>query len=485
MGNNNSERTDCFKVYASNPISYGFNPASEGTILNVNAHVHTRSVKTTNGECKVTAQALFTVISENDDGLYEEENLVTFDIDFKNERIADDSPVSLFYSVSDVKFVLNGDEYLISAIIDSEADFLTFDRQTFPDDFEGTIVKNQQIEGLCLLSAFSEISDFDGEKETSFEIKNMLCHEEFVRIGSVGTGIDRVYVSGEIISEFLVVSRRGEPIKETMTVPFRFESQCSDCLPENKVIAFAEPVNAAYRVENDERKSTVSGTFSVNFTFNVFKNCNYSVVSDCFSQKNELTLGRSDVEFTRNVGTRELKYKCFGEAASDKGDDYVTAVTSTAVTAFDYNADNGKLNLSGVVKADLLVRNKEGGLRKAQAELPFACEFDYDGTPVSAGCFAAKFTAKDLDGKCVAECELIFATVYYENKKYTAVISAEEGEPKKPDDCAVRIVFVEKGDDCWAVCKKAGVAENDLLKQNPDLVFPAENDSGIVIYRKL
>lgn len=485
MVNNNSERTDCFKVYASNPISYGFNPASEGKILNVNAAVRTQTVKTAPGECKVTAQALFSVIAENDDGLIEEENLVTFDIDFKNERITDNSPVSLFYSVSDVKFVLSGEEYLISAIIDSEADFLNFEQQSFPDSFEGAIVKDQQVAGLCKFSAFSEISDFDGEKELAFEVKNMLCHEEFVRITSAGAGVNQVYVAGEIISEFLVVTRRGEQIKETLSVPFRFESDCADCLPENKVIAYAEPINAAYRVENDERKSIVSGVFSVNFTFNVFKKCNYTVVADCFSQKNELMLIRNEIELTEDVGTRELKYKCFGEAASDKGDDYITAVTSTAVSAFDYNMNNGKLFLAGVVKADLLVRNKEGSLRKAQAELPFSCEFDYDGIPVSVGCSATKFTAKELDGKCVAECELIFTTGYYTNKKYTVVIAAEEGEPRKPDDCAVRIVFVEKGDDCWAVCKKACVSENDLLKQNPVLVFPAENDSGIVIYRKL
>lgn len=485
MGNNNSERIDCFKVFASNPISYGFTPASEGKILNVNARVRTQAIKTAPGESKVTAQALFYVIAETDDGLIEEENLVTFDVEFKNERITDNSPVSVFYSVSDVKFVLNGEEYLISAIIDSEADFLSFEQFDFPDVFEGAIVKNQLVSGLCRLSSYSEVSDFDGEKELGFEIKNMLCHEEFVRITSVGAGVNQVYVGGEIISEFIVISRRGEPIKETLTLPFRFESDCADCMPENKVIVCAEPVNAAYRVENDERKSIISGVFSVNFSFNVFKNCSYSVVTDCFSQKNELTLTRNDIELTEDVGTRELRYKCFGEAASDKGEDYVTAVTSAAVTAFDYTADNGKLNLSGVVKADLLVRTKEGGLRKAQAELPFTCDFDFEGFPIGIGCFAAKFTAKELDGKCVAECELIFTAQYCITKKHTAVIAVKEGETRKPDDCAVRIVFVEKGDDCWAVCKKACVSESDLLKQNPDLVFPAESDSGIVIYRKI
>ena len=138
-----------------------------------------------------------------------------------------------------------------------------------------------------------------------------------------------------------------------------------------------------------------------------------------------------------------------------------------------------------MIKADLLVRNKEGTLRKAQAELPFTCAFDYDGAPVSVAVAITHFTAKDLDGKCVVECELLFDTQYYINKKYTVVVDATAGEPRKQDDSAVRIIFVKKGDDCWSVCKKACVSENDLLKQNPDLTFPAEKDSGIVIYNKM
>lgn len=485
MINNTSDRTDCFKVFTSSPISYTFTASGDGTIKDVRASVKTQSVKTAPGECKVTAHALFTVISENDDGLYQEENLVTFDVGFKDDRISDNSPVRVTHAITDVKFAANGDDYLISAIIDSEADFFSFEPVSFRGEIEDAIVKTQQIDGLVKFSTFSEVSDFDGEKECSFEIKTMLCHDECVRITSCGASVNQVYAAGEIISEFLVTSRRGELIRETLVVPFRFESDCEDCLPENKVTVSADMVNAAYTVENDERRAVVSGVFTVNFTFNVFKNCSFTVVDDAFSQKCELSLVRDDILLTADVGTRELKYKCFGEASSDKGDDYVAGVTAFAVYAFDYNKDGDALNLSGVIKADLLVRNKEGTLRKAQAELPFTCAFDYDGAPVSVAVAITHFTAKDLDGKCVVECELLFDTQYYINKKYTVVVDATAGEPRKQDDSAVRIIFVKKGDDCWSVCKKACVSENDLLKQNPDLTFPAEKDSGIVIYNKM
>ena len=481
-----TEVADCIRLSASNPISYSFNTETEGKIMCVRATAHTQSQSTVAGECKVTASALFTAIFQNDDGFFQNENTVTFDIVFKDERITENSLLSVNYTVNDIRYEQNGDEYVISAIIDSEADFLIIAEHDYAENIDGAIVKTQDMDGVCRLTRFTASGDFDGEKECAFEIAAMLYHEEHVRVTSSGAGADQTYVGGEIVSEFLLVTKRGELVRESLVGPFRFEGDCPDCPPDAFVTVFAEVTSASYRVENsDEKRSVLSGIFTVDFTFNVFKRVCYHTIADAFSESEELYLVRDDVSFTQSAGTKELKYKCFGEATSDKGDDYVLGVIGSGVYPFDYKKDGNALVLSGVIKADIAVRNKEGNIRKASAEMPFECSFDYDGEPMSVTCSVMKYVAKDLDGKCVVECELLFLTQFTSKKSLTVISEAEPGETKKPDNCAVRIVFVEKGDDAWSVCKKAGVSEERLLRQNPDLVFPAEKDTGIIIYRKL
>jgi len=481
------ERTEHFSASASNPISYGYAATEEVEIVAVRATVHTQNVKCADGECRVSAQALFTVVVKTPDGFSQDENTVVFDVVFKNAGITDAEPFEIRYAVNDIRYTFEGSEYLISAIIDSEADFLKVANSEIADNIEGAIVKTVDCEYQSRVAFVKASGDFDGEKDCSYEIEKMLYHEECVSVTSVNAGINEVHASGEIISEFLLLTKRGDIVREAVSVPYKFEAECSDCLPEDAAFACACVSAASYRVENDSesRHSILTGIYTVDFTFNVFRKVTFNAVVDGFSQTEELSLYRDDVVYTSGAGTRELKYKCFGEASSNKGEDYVIGVIGGTVYAFDYRKEGDDLTLSGLVKADILVRGKDGVISRANAELPFECSFVYDGKPVAVTPSATKYVAKELDGKCVLECELIFKTQYVCERTLTVVTKAEPGEAKKSENCAVEIIFVEKGDDAWSVCKKAGVSENELLKQNPELTFPAEKDSGIVIYRKL
>lgn len=476
------------RVSASNPISYGFTPQTEDAeIVAVRASVRTQNISVSGGECKVSACALFTVVLKGDDGFCQEENTVAFDVVFKNDRIADDRPINVCYSVGDVKYSLNGEEYVISAIIDSEADFYVATEQEYVCGQEGATVKTEEIETLVRIADFGSVFDSDGDKEFSFEIAAMLCHEERVRVKSVACGIDHVSISGEIIAEFLFVTPRGEFSRESLTVPFTTEAECENCTPDDFAVAFTEVQAANYRVENDgeKKRSVLSGEFTLGFYINVFRSETHTIIVDAFSAREELLLGKGELGYVCGAGNRELNYKCFGEAASDKGEGHAVCVLGGEVYAFDYVKEGAKFNLNGVVRADILVRDKDETLRKAYAELPFACSFDYDGEPAAVACNPLKINAKDLDGKCVLECELAIGTQYVRYAATVAVTEIEAGEERKPDDCAVRIVFVEKGDDAWTVCKKACISQDELFKLNSELNFPAEKDSGIVVYRKL
>ena len=50
---------------------------------------------------------------------------------------------------------------------------------------------------------------------------------------------------------------------------------------------------------------------------------------------------------------------------------------------------------------------------------------------------------------------------------------------------AISVVFINKGDDLWSICKKACAPEQVILADNPNLTFPVNEDKAVVVYRKI
>ena len=47
---------------------------------------------------------------------------------------------------------------------------------------------------------------------------------------------------------------------------------------------------------------------------------------------------------------------------------------------------------------------------------------------------------------------------------------------------AMEVVFAQKGKDLWDVAKTARVKEEQILAQNPDVVFPTAEDCPLVLF---
>lgn len=489
INNKPIERAECFRAIVSDPISFGFKPNDAGTeIISVVATVRTRDVKADSGECVVYSTASFDVIQKNESGvIVQDDYAVDFEMVFKNEKIDGKAPLGITYSVNDVKYELHGDEYLISAIIDSEASFCNMVSSNAISSIDDAVVKSERINTVCEAGRYSATGDFEGEKEYPFEISALISHEERVRLARVTAQTDVAVIEGEILVEFLCLTKRGEFLRECFSVPFSYEAECDGIAEGDRLVVFAETVGANYRIENsdDGKNSTLIGTFSVSFKIAAFRSESVNVVVDAFSKTHETDVEREEIAYTSDAGICEFKHKCFGEAVSDKGDDYVVGVVNCTVDAFDYRKEGGKLKPSGLIRAELLVRSKDGGIHRAKAELPFSCQFDCSYTPADVAVVPRFIAVKELDGKCVTECELLFSVAYFSDEKATVLGSVCYKDELPTDGEAIQIVFVEKGEDAWSVCKKARVSEEDLFRQNPELRFPIEKPSGIVVYKKI
>lgn len=481
------ERTEYFRSITSNPISFDFKPSEDGSIIAVRATVRTRESKADDNECTVYSTALFSIVLKTDDGFVQDDYAVDFSSAFSDERIGGKEPVGVCYSVNDIKSEPNGDKYTVSAIIDSESNFFNTIGVNAVQQGDNVVTKNEDISVAVPAFRCIAVGDFEGDREYPFEIQSMLSHEDRVRVTRVTPQTDVAVIDGEILSEFLFYTKRGEFVRESLSVPFKYEAECEGSDSETRHFVYGEVLSASYRIENAEegRLATVFGNYTLRFSVAAFNIERVSVAVDGFSKTNVLDCDRDEIVYSSDLRLCEFKTKCFGEAASDKGEDFVVGVIGGSIDAFDYRTENGKLKPSGLVRAELLVRSKDGTVRQAKAELPFSCEFDCDGDPADVTLIPRSFAVKELDEKCVLECELFFTVAYFTTSRIFALTDIRLGDELESDSSAVKIIFVEKGEDAWSVCKKARVSEEELYRQNPELRFPTEKDSGIVIYRKI
>ena len=473
---------------SSKPITCNFTaPADDAEIQSVTVTVRTQSALYSENACTVRARALINAVCKVENASVSFENTVDFDVVFVSDKITENGLLHCAHIAQNIKKEKQGDGYAISAIIDSEADFLIVTPCEYTADLNGAIVKSGKKEALSFFARCGGSADFEQEKEVSLLAYKMLAHEESVRVSGVQCGVNEVIVDGEIYAEFLFTTERGETFGETLVCPFRYEIEKDGCLPEMTACAYAEIVSVAYRMENDpsDGKNMLYASYGLNFCAVVCRSESVTYVDDAFSTDCELNVSREQYDFITGVRSKEFRYRCFGEVTADKPCDNVVAVAGGGIYALNYAKDGDNLAVSGILRADVVTNEKEGGRGGAAVELAFQTSFPWDGEPLSVIAEKRNLSVKRLNDRLVAEAEIVVTATVAIKTCVSMVAEVAEGEKKAEDDAAVKIIFVEKGDDCWTVCKKAGVGEECLKQQNPDLIFPAEKNNGIVVYRKI
>lgn len=476
------------KISSSKPITCNFvAPFEIEEIQSATVTVYTADVLYGDKTCTLKARANLNAICLSDGATVSCENTVDFDVLFECEKITENCLLHSTHIAQNVKVERQDDSYAISAIIDSEMDFFVLSPLEYTADCDGAIVKRKEQNTLSFFAFCKGENDFEQEKEISLLAYKMLSHEESARISGVQCGINEVIADGEVYAEFLFITERGEIFKETLICPFRYEIECNNCLPEMTANVYCEVVSLAYRMENDQSsgKNNLYASYSLRFCAVVFENKSVSCIDDAFSTDCELGLRREEYEFFAGVKEKEMRYKCFGEATCDLDGKNVLSVIGGGVYALSYNKEGENLVIGGILHADVLGGEKDGEKAQGVCELTFQTSFLCEGTPLSLIATKRNVTVKKLDDKYVLEGEIVFSAVCVQKTRISMVAEIEEGAKKVDDDSAVKIIFVEKGDELWTVCKKAGVNEDTLKVQNPDLIFPAEKHTGIVVYRKI
>ena len=57
-------------------------------------------------------------------------------------------------------------------------------------------------------------------------------------------------------------------------------------------------------------------------------------------------------------------------------------------------------------------------------------------------------------------------------------------EDERQKDYAMEIIFAPKGKELWDIAKSARVKEEQILAQNPEVIFPCNEDTPLVVFEQ-
>ncbi len=153
----------------------------------------------------------------------------------------------------------------------------------------------------------------------------------------------------------------------------------------------------------------------------------------------------------------------------------------------DVTVEDGSVKVEGVA-AFHVVYGTEEGYRAERAELPFVFALPFaearSGMTAEVGVKVAD-PVGNLRGKDVR----ITANVYlevalFEKRSFRYLAEAAEGAPIPESDAGISVYFAEKGESLYAIAKNMGVLPSVLVKANPFLAEPIEENRKILVFRQ-
>ena len=316
----------------------------------------------------------------------------------------------------------------------------------------------------------------------------MICHNEGVKVISATAGVNEIVVEGEIFSELIFLLKSGEVFSENIVTPFKRELDCELASPQYTAGVSIQVCERAFKVSanEEENSSQLEVDYFVRAFSVLFEKTAVNSVIDCFSCTNEVLLETNEVRYIANESTQIFKDKRFGEGyVKFETNQKIISTAFPTVEIASYNNESGSLKITGVVACVAISKVDNGEIVCTQAQFPFASSFETDGEVLNVVATVKNVTVRNLDGKCLAEWELEFTALIKSEQTATALTAVTEGQERKQKQSAISVVFINKGDDLWAVCKKALASEQVILSDNPGTTFPAKEDRAVVVYRKL
>ncbi len=353
-------------------------------------------------------------------------------------------------------------------------------------------VKEDEISVVRYIGSASSQPTETVEHSNRQKIKKILGTETGVAVKNTEAGAGFVSVGGDVFTRVLFVDEDDRFDSVQLYDSFKEELEIEGVTRESMVEAFAKILNSDVKVEveDEERGSKIKVAIPFNVTALAYEEISIKTIEDLYSLTHEVEVSTESFNMSKSLPIEFVDGKIDGSLTLDENQPRIDKILFTfgsSVEVTNATVSNGEIVVEGIAKTCVVYLNDESGaISSVEIEVPFSILDKTKATSETMLNVDAVLTDVDVvvkKGREIFFDAKVKAIVSLSEDMICAVISsADMGDTLADPDCAMQVVFAKEGDTLWDVAKSSRVRESDVARQNPELSFPLQQNSDILIF---
>ena len=417
-----------------------------------------------------------------------------FNFKFEDENIKVGDKIKIDVEVEDYQIdAINGTSLKINCTC-AQSGILILCREVdyVQSGDENICMKEDEMIVDVFVGQAKEIFAIESDVSIKEPIKKVLLSDSQVSVKTVESGVNFVSVGGEVVTRLLYLTESDRFESCYLTENFKEEIELDGATRESVAEAIAKVKKGSSKCEldSDEKGVNVKLTIPVEIEVTVYQEKTQTVVKDMYSTVSELEVSTQSFEMTRQLPSEYFETKIDGTLSLDEDQPRVDKIMfvggSNLMVSNAYSKD-GEVFVEGVAKTNVVYLNDEtNSLHAVTIEVPFVVS---EKTSVEENVeVCATAMLYDVDVVVKKGREFYFdaklkVNISFDCDEIGAVISSVNMASEYPErDCAIELVFANAGQSAWDVAKAVRVSEQTIMLNNPEVVFPLEQDENIIVY---
>ena len=324
------------------------------------------------------------------------------------------------------------------------------------------------------------------------KIKKIILVQSKAITKSVEAGNNFVSVSGEVSVKLLYINENDKFESGYIYDNFKQEIELDGVTSESFVEGrtFVKQENVTAEIVEDEKGNKVVVKTPITVQACAYAKESISVIKDLYSTQNELNVTVSSFETTAVSPVENIEGKIEGSLTlsedNPRVDKIIMFTGDDLVITNNYISDD-ELFIEGIARTNVVYLNdEENTLHSVQLDIPFTIS---NRTQLQeGGMLLVDAIVSDVDVSVRKGRELLYdakikAEINHFVDRTSAIISeVMEGENYPEKDYSMEVIFANRGLELWQVAKQYKVKEEQILTQNPDVIFPLADDTSLILY---
>ena len=357
---------------------------------------------------------------------------------------------------------------------------------------EDVCIKNEEIDVIEFGGSARETFTVESEINLRENIKKVILTEARVLVRNVEAGSGFVTISGDVISRVLYLSENDKFESGYVYDNFKEEIELEGVNRESFVEgdAYVKQDEVTTEIIQDEKGGKIVVKVPLVLSVRSYRENKVTVIQDLYSVKNELNLSTESFNMTAVCPIEVVEGKIEGSLTLDEDHPRVDKLLFSGgnnVTITNSYLRDGEVFIEGIAKTTAVYLNDEdSALHSVQLDVPFTISDKFNAE--DGGVLMVDAVLCDVDVVVKKGREFYYdakvkASVSYCHDRLGGIISSATAvEEYGERDYAMEIIYAPSGKDLWEVAKHAKVKEEQISSQNPEVVFPVNEDTPIVLF---